>query len=108
MLQLDLNFLKKDNNALLLEYFHLYICSAVNYASEIGAKFADSVEATLGDLTLNATGNTAAMRLFRFQRQAPGVATLLRMAVTRGATGKLLRDQLLGPHAKYKLFGPKK
>ena len=54
---------------------------------------------------MNATGNAAALRLFRFQRQGPGVETLLRSAIIGGATGKLLRAQLLGPHAKYKIFG---
>ena len=81
-------------------------CSIVNYAAEMGARFADNVSTTLqtgSRLKLEASGKSPAFRHFRFQRQAPGVGRLSRLAIIGGACGKVLRAQLLGPYARYVL-----
>ena len=83
-----------------------FVCSIVNYAAEMGARFADNVSSTLqtgSRLKLEASGKSAAFRHFRFQRQAPGVGKLSRLAIIGGACGKVLRAQLLGPYARYVL-----
>ena len=72
----------------------------------MGARFADNVSSTLqtgSRLKLEASGKSAAFRHFRFQRQAPGVGRLSRLAIIGGACGKVLRAQLLGPYARYVL-----
>ena len=73
----------------------------------MGARFADNVTSTLGSgarLRLEASGKSAAFRHFRFQRQAPGVGRLSRLAIIGGAAGKMLRAQLLGRFARYTFF----
>ena len=70
----------------------------------MGARFADNVTSTLGNgarLRLEASGKSASFSHFRFQRQAPGVGRLSRLAIIGGAAGKMLRAQLLGPYARY-------
>ena len=76
----------------------------VNYAAEMGARFADNVSSTVaqgGRLRLEASGKSAAFRHFKFQRQRPGTERLGRLAVIGGACGKMLRAQLLGRFARY-------
>ena len=73
----------------------------------MGARFADNVTKTLGNgarLRLEASGKSASFSHFRFQRQAPGVGRLSRLAIIGGAAGKMLRAQLLGPYARYSHF----
>ena len=73
----------------------------------MGARFADNVTTTLGNgarLRLEASGKSAAFSHFRFQRQAPGVGRLTRLAIIGGSAGKMLRSQLLGPYARYVLL----
>ena len=77
--------------------------SVVNYAAEMGARFADNVTNMVaggGRLKLEASGKSAAFTHFRFQRQAPGVGRLSRLAIIGGACGKVLRAQLLGHYAR--------
>ena len=86
-----------------LTFLLCFVCSIVNYAAEMGARFADNVSSTLqtgSRLKLEASGKSAAFRHFRFQRQAPGVGRLSRLAIIGGACGKVLRAQLLGPYAR--------
>ena len=82
------------------------IYRVVNYAAEMGAQFADNVANSTGSkarLRMSASGKSAAFSHFRFQRQAPGVARLTRLAIIGGSAGKMLRSQLLGPYARYTL-----
>jgi hypothetical protein len=73
----------------------------------MGARFADNVTTSMANgarLRLEASGKSASFSHFRFQRQAPGVGRLSRLAIIGGAAGKMLRAQLLGPYARYSDF----